>query len=192
MKGKMCRWRGRGANEEEDVPMKRKMCQWSGICGHEGEDVPMKGKMCPWRGRCAHEEEDVPMKRKMWPWRCGNSFQEVENKSVRESISRKQASRESARKHPSTKNGLRVSLRAGCPPVYRAVTTKKNTAQLVMNISIDSMLFLDPSSYKYLEPNWPLFCGGWPSTILWGKSSKIWGTIWVPCSYIHVTYPPWH
>ena len=59
------------------------------------------------------------------------SFQEVENKSVRESISRKQASRESARKHPSTKNGLRVSLRAGCPPVYRAVTTKKNTAHMI-------------------------------------------------------------
>ena len=54
MKGKMCRWRGNGANEEEDVPMKRKMCQWSGIRGHEGEDVPMKGKMCPWRGRCAN------------------------------------------------------------------------------------------------------------------------------------------
>ena len=124
MKGKMCRWRGRGANEEEDVPMKRKMCQWSGICAHEGEDVPMKGKMCPWRGRCANEAKDVAMK--MWQL----SFQEVENKSVRESISRKQASRESARKHPSTKNGLRVSLRAGCPPVYRAVTTKKNTAQM--------------------------------------------------------------
>ena len=58
------------------------------------------------------------------------SFQEVENKSVRESISRKQASRESARKHPSTKKGLRVSLRAGCPPVYRAFTTKKNTAHV--------------------------------------------------------------
>ena len=124
MKGKMCRWRGGGANEEEDVPMKRKMCQWSGICGHEGEDVPMKGKMCPWRGRCANEAKDVAMK--MWQL----SFQEVENKSVRESISRQQASRESARKHPSTKNGLRVSLRAGCPPVYRAVTAKKNTAQL--------------------------------------------------------------
>ena len=121
LKRKMYPWRGRGANEEEDVPMKRKMCQWSGICGH---DVPMKGKMCPWRGRCANEAKDVAMK--MWQL----SFQEVENKSVRESISRKQASRESARKHPSTKNGLRVSLRAGCPPVYRAVTTKKNTAQL--------------------------------------------------------------
>ena len=59
---------------------------------------------------------------KMWQF----SFQEVENnKSVRESISRKQASRESARKHPSTQNGPRVSLREGSPPVYRAVTTKK-------------------------------------------------------------------
>ena len=91
MKGKMCRWRGRGAdegeevraNEEEDVPMKRKMCQWSGICGHEGEDVPMKGKMCQWRGRCANEAKDVAMK--IWQL----SFQEVENESARESISRK-------------------------------------------------------------------------------------------------------
>ena len=65
---------------------------------------------------------------KMWQL----SFQEGENKSVRESISRKQASRESARKHPSTKNGLRVSLRAGCPPVYRAITTKKNTAHMTL------------------------------------------------------------
>ena len=86
----------------------------------EGEDVPMKGK------------EEVPMKRKMWQL----SFQKVENKSVRESISPKQASRESGRKHPSTKNGPRVSLRAGCPPVYRAVTTKKNTAHLYMVVSI--------------------------------------------------------
>ena len=96
-----------------------------GRCAHEGEDVPMKGTMCQWRGRCAHEGEDVSMK--MWQF----SFQEVENnKSVRESISRKQASRESARKHPSTQNGPRVSLREGSPPVYRAVTTKKNTAHL--------------------------------------------------------------
>ncbi len=71
------------------------------------------------------------MKGKMWPWRCGNSrFQKVENKSVRESISRKQTSRVSARRHPSAKNDPRVSLHTGCPPVYRAVTTKKNTAQL--------------------------------------------------------------
>ena len=54
----------------------------------------------------------------------------IENKSVRGSISRKQTCRVSARKHPSTKNGPRVSLRASCPPVYRAVTTKKNTAQM--------------------------------------------------------------
>ena len=54
----------------------------------------------------------------------------IENKSVRGSISRKQTCRVSARKHPSTKNGPRVSLRTSCPPVYRAVTTKKNTAQM--------------------------------------------------------------
>ena len=108
MKGKMRRWRGRGANEEEDVPMKWNMWPSRGRCAHEGEDVPMKRKMCQWSERCGHEDVATLVSR-----------------SWKQERSRKQASRESARKHPSTKNGLRVSLRAGCPPVYRAVTTKK-------------------------------------------------------------------
>ena len=39
-------------------------------------------------------------------------------------------------------------------------------------------LFGNGGSYIFLELNWPLFWGGWPS-FLWVKSSKIWGPIWV-------------
>ena len=102
--------------EREDVPMKGKICQWKGRCAHEGEDVPMKGKM---RGRCAREGEDVAMK--MWQF----SFPE----GWKQERSRKQTPLLSARRHPSTKNDPRVSLRTGCPPAYRAVTTKKTHAK---------------------------------------------------------------
>ena len=100
----------------------RESSRGSKPCPAHAPPTCLNGKMCQWRGRwggrCAREGEDVPMKGKMWPWRCGNSrFQKVENKSVRESISRKQTSRVSARRHPSTKNDPRVSLRTGWPPV---------------------------------------------------------------------------
>ena len=150
MKGKMCRWRGRGANEEEDVPMKWNMCQWSGICGHEGEDVPMKGKMCPWRGRCAHEEEDVPMKRKMWPWRCGNSrFKKLKTRAFAKAFRESKLPAKARVSTPSTKNGLRVSLRAGCPPVYRAATTKKNTAHMGICILESSRLDIKATCLQF-------------------------------------------
>ena len=127
---------------------------WTGRCANEGEDVPMKGKMRgkirPWRGRCANEGEDVAI-------RCGNSrFQKVEIKSVRESISRKQTSRVSARRHPSTKNAPRVSLRTGCPPVYRAVTTKKTRLKcaFVTSFGFFPILYQNFMLYMLFSNRW--------------------------------------
>ncbi len=45
-------------------------------------------------------------------------------------VSRRKPGESSRGSKPCPKNDPRVSLRTGCPPVYRAVTTKKNTAHM--------------------------------------------------------------